>query len=231
MKRKKGQGYILLLLLLLPPLLYVVLTTGKHNMLDLPFFGPKEVVTKTVNGEEVTDTVYYAIPEFSFTDQNGNAFTRETLKGKIALVSFFTPEGSDKVARMALQMTNIQDDNKNAKDVVLISFVPGLKPDDQEGLQRLMETLSVKPDKWYFIAGSNQELLEFARDGLLIFSENDLEVPELFDFSPIFTLVDSKGRIRGYYDGVQYTEGKEVMEGVRALKAKKFIDERERKSI
>jgi len=62
------KSLILILILLVPSLAYLVLTTGKHNIKKLQYFGPKSLAA---NGK---DTIYHTIPAFSLIDQDGKPF-------------------------------------------------------------------------------------------------------------------------------------------------------------
>lgn len=53
----------------------------------LPILGPKEV--QASSGTGVPDTVYYTIPDFTFTNQDSQQVTPETFKGKIYVADFF----------------------------------------------------------------------------------------------------------------------------------------------
>ena len=50
--RKYFKVLGLILILLFPAIFYFVLTSGKHNMLSLPYFGEREPIKVMVNGKE-----------------------------------------------------------------------------------------------------------------------------------------------------------------------------------
>src|ERR1700753_3223461 len=55
----------------------------------LPIYGQRTPVTKTVNGNTVTDTVYQTIPAFKFINQYGDSITQKNTTGKIYVADFF----------------------------------------------------------------------------------------------------------------------------------------------
>jgi hypothetical protein len=62
---------ILFLILLLPSIAYLVLSTGKHNIKPLGYFGPKELNAQT-------ETLFTTVFQLStFTDQDDKAFWRQ----------------------------------------------------------------------------------------------------------------------------------------------------------
>ena len=72
----KKKIIILLFLLTFPSVFYVLLTTGKHNFIHLPFIGEKELAA---NGK---DTIYHSIPDFKFANQDGDTITEKKLRWK-----------------------------------------------------------------------------------------------------------------------------------------------------
>src|SRR6187402_2293093 len=55
----------------------------------LPILGNREPVTKTVNGKQVTDTLYQTVPAFKFVNQYGDTITNKSLDNKIYVADFF----------------------------------------------------------------------------------------------------------------------------------------------
>ena len=82
----KNKIIILLFLLSFPSVFYVILTTGKHNFIHLPFYGEKLAPAKG------KDTIYYTVPPFSFVNQDGNNITDKTYDGKIYVADYFYTE-------------------------------------------------------------------------------------------------------------------------------------------
>src|ERR1700744_5425676 len=61
----------------------------KFNSKTLPIYGNRQPVTKTVNGQTVTDTVYQTIPAFKFINQYGDSISNKNLDGDIYVADFF----------------------------------------------------------------------------------------------------------------------------------------------
>jgi protein SCO1 len=64
----------LLILLSIPALIF-----SCNQREQLPIFGPKELVVKMIDGQEVVDTLYNTIPDFNFINQDGKKYTEEDL--------------------------------------------------------------------------------------------------------------------------------------------------------
>ena len=74
------------------------------------------------------------------------------------------------------------------------------------------EEYKAKPNKWYFLTGPREQIKELA---LKSFKLGSIKEPVFH--SAKFALVDRKGRIRGYYDGVQSGEVSQLFKDVSLL--------------
>ncbi|WP_306429320.1 hypothetical protein [Sphingobacterium sp. E70] len=58
---------------------------------NLPIYGEREAVEKTVDGKQVIDTVYHTIPAFKFLNQDSVMISEKDFEGKyISQTSFYT---------------------------------------------------------------------------------------------------------------------------------------------
>ena len=73
---KKYKGLLAALILILPSAIYIFFSYGNHNFAHLPYVG----------GED--ESQHQHIPEFSFTNQFGEAVSQEDYQGNIYLANF-----------------------------------------------------------------------------------------------------------------------------------------------
>lgn len=71
-----------------PAFFILFFALGKQNFEYLQYYGDHTVIKKTVDGEEVVDTVYYKVPKFSFQRPDGSTLTQKNFKDKILVVNF-----------------------------------------------------------------------------------------------------------------------------------------------
>mgnify|MGYP001029519171 FL=1 len=217
-KRNGKQLIILAAILILPSLLYVISTTGKHNFVLLPFYGPKELHPTEKVKSGAPDTMYYKIPSFEFEDVEGGAINPTSLDSQILVFSFFctdcTPEGK----RVAEQMASVQAAVEKGGDVTLVSFTVDPENDNSQKLQALGEGFNRNENIWKLISAPKTEVYNFAVDGLLIGEEDSIRYKDGLLQSNTIVLVDHNGHIRGYFDGIQYTETKELKDAIQQLR-------------
>ena len=71
-----------------PAFFILFFALGKQKFEYLQYYGDHTIVTKTVDGEEVTDTIYYKVPQFKFDTPDGGMLTHKDFKDKILVVNF-----------------------------------------------------------------------------------------------------------------------------------------------
>src|SRR3569833_1393455 len=91
------------------------------NARTLPILGNREPVTKTVNGQQVTDTVYQTIPAFKFVNQYGDTVTNKSLDGKIYVADFFFTSCPDICPVMHRNMLPVYNEFKSDPNFRIIS--------------------------------------------------------------------------------------------------------------
>ncbi|MFM9985669.1 MAG: hypothetical protein ACKVOK_10585 [Flavobacteriales bacterium] len=191
-KNIKWKKYIALVgMLFLFPLVFLLFfgKMGKHNFKTLPYFG-----IESPNEQTHSD---YTIPGFVFSDQNGNAFTRDSLVGNVWLAAFYSLNDPhlDKITERIL---NLNFRYRDEKDIRIVTFCTDCDYDALPLVQNYTHQLNrynCRQDKWVYLTGNQAAMQSFIRNGFLI---QDLKN------EAIFRLVDESGHIRGLYGNTEY---------------------------
>jgi protein SCO1 len=219
---------ILLLVLLFPSVLYIVLTTGKHNLIYPAYFGPKDVQKTMVNGKEKVDTIYHSIPPFSFTNQYGKIITEKDYAGKIYVANFFFTTCKSICPKMSTQMERIQEKFATYKNVLFLSHTVDPQNDTTEALAAYANLVHADGSKWNFVRGEEKDIYEIATSGYLVpAGENTEPGGEAFIHSELFILVDGNRHIRGIYDGTSTVEVNKLMDAIKSLLSEALAKEKE----
>ncbi|HIA36932.1 MAG TPA: SCO family protein [Flavobacteriales bacterium] len=223
---------VLFVILLSPALLYIGLTKGKHNLLILPVFGPKEASSSIVNNKTVVDTIYHTIPAFSFTDQNGTTVTEETIKEKIVVVEYFFSKCMGICPKMRTQLIRVQGHTEKMDDIILLSFTVDPENDTIEALNEYAQNAGAIKNRWHFLTGEKKALYGLARKGFFLGAqEGDKSLgEEAFLHSDKFVLIDKEKRIRGYYTGTDIDDVDRLIDDIKLLKASEFIPRKSKSS-
>lgn len=220
-KRKKVAvlGGILLFIILLVVVFTPAIGLVRHHFEPLPHFGPREVEYRVVDGKEVADTIYHEVPPFSFVDQDGQTFTEADTEGKILVVDFMFTTCTGWCPIMTSQMQRLvwKLDDPAFKDVRFLSHTVDPEHDTPQVLSKYARKNKISTDRWKLLTGEKKALYEHGVHGFFLAAEKDALAPEGFLHSKMFVLVDRKGHIRGYYDGLSATEVDQIADDIKML--------------
>ncbi len=183
----------------------------------LPYFGLRDAVTKTVDGKQVTDTVYHTIPDFAFTNQDGQTITQEDYKGKIYITDFFFTTCPTICPKMTTQLTRVEELTRDMDNVMILSHTVDPEKDTVEALKEYAERIGANTKRWNFVTGNKEALYTQGVKGYLISAREDVLAPGGFLHSEMFVLVDQQRHIRGFYDGTSTEQVDQLMEDLKVL--------------
>lgn len=135
------------------------------------------------------------VPNFSFTDQNGNTITNNDYLGKVYIVEFFFTTCPTICPRMNRNLVDIQNTFKNETDFGVASFSIMPETDTPEKLKEYAQNYGVTNPDWHLMTGDKQNIYNLANIGFNIFVD-----VENFEHSGDFALVDKNGFLRSRKD-------------------------------
>jgi protein SCO1/2 len=195
---------------LLLPLLLLFACKQKGPELLLPIYGEK-----TLAGN---DTVYHTIGDFNFINQYGEAVSKETVKNKIYVSNFFFATCQSICPVMSTNLTELQKTFEKDDSLLILSHSVNPLHDTVAVLMNYATTYSVIKNKWHLLTGDKKQIYELAKTSYLVNALEDDGTPEGFLHSELFLLIDTKGRIRGMYDGTDKAQVKKLVEDIQLLK-------------
>lgn len=200
-----GSAFLIGLMIVATALVY------ERAFVPLPILGPQD---EDKTGEER----YHHIPEFSLIDQSGDTITNERLKGKIYVADFFFTHCPSICPKMTAHLKEIQDKFEK-EEISIVSYTVDPERDRPERLMEYARTYEAELDNWSFITGDKKQIYLLARNGYFISASEGSGGPDDFIHSDLFTLVDTKGRIRGYYRGTQDDAIQQLIQDIEKLKS------------
>ncbi len=168
---------------------------SKENISDKREDSSDELSFLEINDERKT------VPEFSFTDQNGETITNENYKGKVYVVEFFfttCPTICPKMNYNLIQVQNYFEDYKD--DFGVASFTINPFNDTVEVLKAYADKYGVSNPNWHLMTGDRDKIYELANQGFNIYVGQNDEVEGGFEHSGNFALIDKNGFIRSRKD-------------------------------
>lgn len=215
-------------LLILPTAIYIFFTTGKHNMISLPYYGMKIPTTKVVDGKEVVDTIYHQVPPFEFVNQLGDTITDKTFENKIYVANFFFTTCPTICPKMNAQMLRAQQKLSDFKQVMFLSHTVDPETDDVETLFEYSKLVHADNERWHLVTGDKQKIYEQGVKGYLVSTQEDALAPGGFLHSELLILIDQNRNIRGFYDGTSVVEVNRLIDEVKVLIADSMVDRKSR---
>lgn len=157
--------------------------------------------------------------DFRFINQDSAEVTPKTLEGKFYVTDFFFTTCPSICPKMKSQMLAVYDEFKDRDDLILLSHSIDTRHDSVTVLKDYADRLGVEAKDWLFVTGQKQDIFDMAKT-YMITAYEDGNVPGGYMHSGHFILVDKKRQVRGYYDGTDPEDTKELIRDI-----KKLIDE------
>lgn len=184
-------------------LLFAISCTETNR--TLPILGERDVV----NG----DTVYHAIPDFKFVNQDSVEITQADFKDKIYVADFFFTSCPTICPLMKTQMLRVYEKFKDSPSVGILSHTIDPRHDSVSVLKSYRKRLGVSGTTWQFVTGKQSDIYEIGEKSYMVTAQEDPTDAKNGGFihSGAFILVDKNRNIRGVYDGTKEKEVSQLL--------------------
>ncbi len=192
-----------------------------YNLLSpkksLPIMNPSDVNPEMVDSTMQYKSKYHTIANFSFTNQNGKVITQKDYENKIYVADFFFTTCQSICPIMTRNMADVQKAFANNSKVMILSHTVFPDQDLVPVLKKYAIEKGVIDAKWNLVTGSKKDIYYIARKSYLAVKTGKPE--ELYDMvhTENFVLVDTKKRIRGFYDGTDKGDVEKLIEDINWL--------------
>jgi len=138
------------------------------------------------------------IPEFYFTDSRDKKISRADLNGKVWVADFIFTTCTMACPVLTGNMNLVHKEFRNNDNVRIVSISVYPEYDTPEVLKEYASQYDANTNRWHFLTGPEENVQNVIKNG---FKMGDYE--DIIFHSEKFALVDQKGRLRGYYSGMQ----------------------------
>ena len=152
----------------------------------------------------VPDAKNWDIENFTFTDQDGNSFSKDDMKGKIWISDFVFTNCTTVCLPMTSNLLKLREqlDSEGIENVEFVSFSVDPEIDTPEVMKEYFSKLGVDFSRWHFLTGYSQKEIEaFALENFKVL----VQKPDSSDqvaHGTSFSLVDEEGTIIQNYSGI-----------------------------
>jgi len=181
------------------------------------------LIYSTIRDHNTQHNIEYIkeVPEFTLIDQTGNEVTKTDLLGNFWITSFIFTNCGGSCPTMTFQKRELQNAIPPDFPVRFVSISVDPERDTPGVLRSYAEEWGADQRRWLFLTGETKNIYSLAREGFLLGVEPEggtLREPIMH--SQRFVLVDNDGMIRGYYDGFDDSELKQLKDDLFYLLAK-----------
>ena len=138
------------------------------------------------------------IPEFYFTDSRDKKISRADLNGKVWVADFIFTTCTMACPVLTGNMNLVHKEFRNNDNVRIVSISVYPEYDTPEVLKEYASQYDANTNRWHFLTGPEENVQNVIKNG---FKMGDYE--DIIFHSEKFALVDQKGRLRGYYSGME----------------------------
>jgi protein SCO1/2 len=169
------------------------------------------------------DTVYHKVKDLTLVNQLGQTVSlNKDLKGKVLVIDFIFTNCPTVCPTMTQHMNELQKAyvKKNPELVQFISISVDPERDSVSALRAYADRFGADHDRWYFLTGNRDSIFQYAKQELgLLLDASD--APGDVVHSNKMVLIDTARVIRGYYNGLDKRETKEVANNIYILSVEK----------
>jgi protein SCO1 len=193
----------------------VILLIGcKETSPTLPILGEP-----TIAGN---DTIYPAIANFSFINQDSNIVTNQTFENKVYVADFIFLSCPTICPKMTREMYSVYLHFAKDGRVLFISHTIDPERDTIPALKAYAKNLGVNSNKWHFVIGNQDSIINLSEFSYFSAAYPDSTSPGGFTHSGGLLLVDKNRHIRGVYNSTNPEETKRLVKDVKILLNEQF---------
>ena len=191
----------------------------RTDELPLPFINKPDFTPEWIEKNDPAYTAIHAIPDFSFTNQNGEAVTEKTVAGKIYVADFIFTKCGSICPKMTADMKILQERFKDDNDVIFLSHSVTPQMDSVPVLKKYADDKGVISGKWHLLTGNVDDIYRLAKKEYYAGDTvGYYQTGNEFLHTENFILVDKHRRIRGVYNGTLPLEMERLSDDIITLK-------------
>ncbi|MCF2443506.1 SCO family protein [Dyadobacter sp. CY345] len=202
--------------LILLIIITIVIATSCETK-KLPYLGEPDVVKKVVDGKETEETIYPVIPDFSFTNQDGQTVTQSDFANQVYVADFFFVTCPTICPIMKKNMLTVYKEFKDNPDVKILSHTIDPEHDTPDVLKKYATDLGVTGSMWQFVTGDREKIYDIGQKHYMVSAMEDSSQAGGYIHSGAFVLIDKDRHIRGMYDGTTEEGTKKLKEDLKIL--------------
>lgn len=203
--------------LLAPVLAYVLLSWYNQKAGALPYYGPGYIIRDR--------PPFYEVPGFTFLDQDSLVTTGKFVEDRVWVGHYFFTTCPSICPKMMNSLAGVDEAFRGNARVRFVSFTVDPDHDTPRVLKAYALSKGIDGHRWQLLTGDKKDLYRYARNALSIVATDGDGGPGDFIHSEKLVLIDRNRNIRGYYDGTEPREIKQLINDINRLLQEQFRNE------
>jgi protein SCO1 len=159
------------------------------------------------------------VQAFSFTDQDGKAFTNKDVEGKVYVAEFFFTTCKAICPDMNKNLRTVYDQFRDAPDFLILSHTCQPEVDSAPVLKQYADSLQIDTRRWIFLTGRKDSLYNMARVSYTVDDplNNLRNIDDDFLHTQFWALVNKEGKVKKVYDGLKPSEVEAMIKEIKRM--------------
>lgn len=193
------------------------LTSQKRK---LPVYNPYDVNPRLVDSKIQHIKNGHKIADFTLVNQDGKTITQQNFNNKFYVADFFFTRCTTICPIMSTNMGVLQKEFIKDSTVQFLSMSVTPTIDSISVLKEYAIKKGAVANKWHITTGNKKHIYELARKSFMAVLDEGDGGDQDFIHTEQFVLIDTKKRIRGYYDGTNSEDIQRLIIDIRLLQEK-----------
>lgn len=184
----------------------------------IPFYSTADFTAEWIAPSDPRFARIHKIAPFALRNQEGEAVSDETLRGKVYVATFFFSSCTSLCPKMLANLRKIQRTFREDPAVALVSHSVMPSVDSEAVLRKYAHQNGIERGKWHLLTGDHDVIYGLARHSYFAEKRQGLtkKNSELLHTENL-VLVDRAGRIRGIYNATLPAEVDRVIAEITTL--------------
>lgn len=215
--------YALIIALFVPVICYFIIKSySDRNVVVPPHYYADSIISRTVDGKRMTDTIWHRLPDFTLTNQLGEQVSWDDLKGKVVVADFFFTHCPTICPALTTNMRKLQQairtpgkvGDRQPDFIQFLSFSADPVRDSVPALKKWADRFQVDPVNWWLLTGDRKTIYDMSINDMKLALVDGEGVDSSFIHTDRFVLIDRNRNIRGFYHGLDTTSLAKLSEDI-----------------
>lgn len=205
---------------ILPLILLIAACEKKANDTSLPFYNTPDFTPAWLTPQDDAYSKIHTINPFSLTNQLGHTITNKNTNGKIYVANFFFASCQSVCPPMMDNLSKVAQAFEKDNRILILSHSVTPRRDSVPVLLNYAQKRRINNNKWWLLTGDQPAIYKLARQAYFADDATGYtKGSDDFLHTENLVLIDTKGRIRGVYNGSLPLEVNNLIEDIKLLEA------------